>query len=316
MVASLSFPRWIPVRALHFVLAALLIAFAASAPTRADAQTVVVLVGGEPITSMDIEQRTKFIAMTTHKTPARQEVIQELIDEKLKIREGKKFGVELSTADVNDAFNSMASRMRMNGDQLAKVLEAQGIRPDTLKQRLKAETVWNGLVRGRYKSSLTIAEKDVQTAAASDTVPTQTESFEYRVRPVVLFIPKGSSPALVEQRRKEAETLRSKIQSCDEAASYFNAMRDGTIRDLIVKTSADLPGAYRETLDKTQVGHMTAPEVTRQGIEMVVLCDRKATTGDSPAKRAAREKLYAQKYEAKAKSYLEDLRKGAMIEYR
>lgn len=316
MVTKLSFRRLTPVHSLQLAFAVLLTAFAVFAPTHADAQTVVVLVGGEPITSMDIEQRTKFIAMTTHKTPARQEVLQELIDEKLKIREGKKFGVELSAADVNEAFSNMASRMRMSGDQLAKVLEAQGIRPDTLKQRLKAETVWSGLVRGRYKGSLMVAEKDVQAAAASDTVPTQTESFEYRVRPVVLFVPKGSPPAVIEQRRKEAETLRGKIQSCDDAVGYFRAMRDGTIRDLIVKTSADLPGAYRELLDKTQVGHMTAPEVTKQGIEMVVLCDRKVSTGDTPAKRAAREKLFAQKYEAKAKSYLEDLRKGAMIEYR
>lgn len=316
MVVKLALLRSTPVRPVHFALAALLMAFVAAAPTRADAQTVVVLVGGEPITSMDIEQRTKFITLTTHKTPARQEIIQDLIDEKLKIREGKKFGVELSTSDVNSAFENMASRMRMSGDQLTKTLEAQGIRSDTLKQRLKAETVWSGLVRGRYKESLQIAEKDVQAAAASDTVPAQSESFEYRVRPVVLFVAKGAPQGTVEQRRKEAETLRGKIQSCDDAVGYFRAMRDGTIRDLIVKTSADLPGAYRELLDKTQIGHMTAPEVTKQGIEMVVLCDRKSTTIDSPAKRAAREKLYAQKYETKAKAYLDDIRKSAMIEYR
>lgn len=316
MVADFAFLRCSLIRPIHIAAAALLVLFIAGAPTRAAAQTVVVLVGGEPITSMDIEQRTKLTALTTHKTPARQEVIQELIDEKLKIREGKRFGVELSVSDVNGAYENMASRMRMNSDQLTKVLEAQGIRPDTLKQRLKAETVWSGLVRGRYKESLMVAEKDVQTAAASDTVPAQTESFEYRVRPVVLFVAKGASTATVEQRRKEAESLRAKIQSCDDAEGYFRAMRDGTIRDLIVKTSADLPGAYRELLDKTQIGRMTAPEVTKQGIEMVVLCDRKATTIDSPAKRAAREKIYAQKYETKAKAYLNDIRKGAMIEYR
>ena len=34
---------------------------------RPRAQTVVVLVNGEPITSLDIEQRTKLMALTTHK---------------------------------------------------------------------------------------------------------------------------------------------------------------------------------------------------------------------------------------------------------
>jgi peptidyl-prolyl cis-trans isomerase SurA len=69
-------------------------------------------------------------------------------------------------------------------------------------------------------------------------------------------------------------------------------------------------------LDKTPVGHLTAPEVTRQGVEMVALCERKASTADTPKEREIRDKLYAQKFEAKSKSYLEDLRKAAMIEYR
>ena len=61
---------------------------------------------------------------------------------------------------------------------------------------------------------------------------------------------------------------------------------------------------------------MTAPELTKQGVEMVALCGRKPTTLDTPKKREIRDKMYAAKYEAKSKSYLQDIRKGAMIEYR
>jgi peptidyl-prolyl cis-trans isomerase SurA len=71
----------------------------------------------------------------------------------------------------------------------------------------------------------------------------------------------------------------------------------------------------REILDKTPVGQMTAPEVTRQGVEMVALCSRNPST-ETPEKRAAREKLYSQKYDAQAKKYLEEARRSSMIEYR
>jgi peptidyl-prolyl cis-trans isomerase SurA len=117
-------------------------------------------------------------------------------------------------------------------------------------------------------------------------------------------------------RRKEAETLRGRVQSCDDATILFRSMRNATIRDTVVKTSADLPQPLRELLDKTPIGHLTAPEVTRHGIEMVALCERKPTSGDTPEQRKIREKLYAQKYEARSKSYLQDIRKAAMIEYR
>jgi peptidyl-prolyl cis-trans isomerase SurA len=84
----------------------------------------------------------------------------------------------------------------------------------------------------------------------------------------------------------------------------------------VTKTSADLPAPLRELLDKTPIGHLTEPEVTKQGVEMVALCDRKPTTVDTPKKKEIRDKMFADKYEAKSKAYLQDLRKAAMIEYR
>src|SRR6202008_5011745 len=68
--------------------------------TPAHAQ-VVVMVNGEPITNYDIEQRSKLHAISTHKTPDRKQVIDELIDEKVKIKEGKKFGIDPSASDVD-----------------------------------------------------------------------------------------------------------------------------------------------------------------------------------------------------------------------
>ena len=299
---------------LAFSLAALLTLVVASPSARA--QAVVVMVNGSPITTYDIEQRSKLITLTTHKTAPRQEVIQQLIDDRLKIKEAKKFGINISSSDVDSFFAAMGQRMGMSADQLAKVLMAQGVRPETMKLRLQADNAWGALVRGRYKQSLMVGERDVRAASGDITSPAQTENYEYQLRPVVIFVPRGSSSAIVEQRKKEAEIIRDRVQSCAEAATTFKSLRQATIRDTIVKISADLPQNLRELLDKTPVGKMTPPEVTKQGIEMVALCDRKVTAADTPAKREARDKLFAQKYEAKSKSYLEDLRKGAMIEYK
>jgi len=53
------------------------------------AQTVAVMVNGEPITNYDIDQRSKLNFLTTHKAAARQQVIDELIDEKVKSRKAR-----------------------------------------------------------------------------------------------------------------------------------------------------------------------------------------------------------------------------------
>jgi peptidyl-prolyl cis-trans isomerase SurA len=280
------------------------------------AQSVAVMVNGEPITNYDIEQRTKLNFLTTRKQMARQEVIDELINEKVKIKEAKRFGVDPSASDIDQAFSGMGSRMRLSVDQLTKTLESQGVRPETLKARLKADMVWTSLVRGRYKESLQVGEKDVAAAAQEGDEASQAEAFEYKMQPIVLIVPRGSAPAAVDLRRKEAESLRERVQTCEQANSYFKSMQNAAIREAVTKTSADIPGPLRELLNKTPIGHLTPPEVTKQGVEMVALCERKPTKVDTPKKREIREKMYAQKYEAKSKAYLNDIRKAAMIEYR
>jgi len=294
-------------------LLALTLLFGGGAPVHA--QTIAVMVNGEPITNLDIEQRGKLDALSGAKEINRQTILNTLIDEKLKIKEAKKYGVDPGTSDIDQAFGGMAQRMRLNNDQLTKVLEGKGIRPDTLRQRIKADMVWTALIRGRFKESLQIGEKDVNAAAQQAGEATETDAFEYRMQPVVLIVPKGAPQSEFEDRRKEADSLRERVTSCDEANSFFKSMRNAAIREIVVKTSADLPQALRDMLDKTPIGHLTAPEVTKQGIEMVALCDRKATTVDTPKKREIRDKMYAQKYEAKSNAYLAEIRRAAMIEY-
>jgi peptidyl-prolyl cis-trans isomerase SurA len=296
--------------------AASLVLMAGATPSHA--QSVAVMVNGDPITNYDIEQRSKLSFLTTHKQADRQQVINELVDEKLKIKEAKKFGVDPSASDIDQAFGSMAGRMRISPEQLTKSLESQGIRPDTLKARIRADMVWTSLVRGRYKESLQVGEKDVAAAVQTGggDEKQQAEAFEYKMQPIVLIVPRGSAPAVIEGRQKEAEALRSRVQSCAEANALFKSMPNAAIRDIVVKTSADLPEVLRDGLDKTPIGHLTAPEITKQGVEMVALCARTPTTIDTPKKKEMRDKMYAEKYEAKSKWYLQEIRKAAMIEYR
>ena len=291
--------------------AALALIAVSVSPTRAQ---VACMINGEPITNFDIEQRSKLLMLSTHKMPDRQQVINELTDEKLKIREGKKFSIDPSVGDIDQSYNAMSGRMRITADALTKSLESQGIRPDTLKARIKTDMVWSNLIRGRYKESLQIGEKEVAAAAGEDE-KANTQGVEYKMQPIVLIVPRGSAPEVTEARKKEAEALRARIQSCTEANAFFKAMPNAAIRESVSKTSADIPPTLREILDGMQIGHLTPPEVTKQGVEMVVLCAREPTKVDTPKKKEIRDKMFAEKYEAKSKAYLREVRAAAMIEY-
>lgn len=280
----------------------------------ASAQTVVVLVNGEPITAIDVEQRIKFVQMSTQKAPPRENVINELIDEKLKVREGKRWGVELTDTEVNALYANMASRMRLSPDQLTQNLAKGGVNPNTLKSRIRADSVWQQLVRGRYQPSLQLSEKDVELALQAKNAAGQTTAAtEYRMRPILLLVPPGSQPATFDAKRKEAEALRGRFKSCEEGLVTARAM-GAVVRDQVVRNSGDLPAELNKILDAVPVGQLTAPEVTKHGIEMYAICAKQESKSDAPVKRQAREALASERFDQLSKSYLQRLRRESLIE--
>src|SRR5688572_7553506 len=78
----------------------------------AAAQFIAAMVNGEPVTNYDIEQRTKLVSIATQKNPTRKEVLEELIDEKLKTQLIRRYNIEGIDKDVDNALANMARRGR------------------------------------------------------------------------------------------------------------------------------------------------------------------------------------------------------------
>jgi peptidyl-prolyl cis-trans isomerase SurA len=296
------------------ILAAALLVVAAAAGD-ALAQQVVVFVNGEPITAMDIEQRSKFLLATSQKSPPRQEVLDQLIDEKLKIREAKRWNMEITDAEVESSYSLMASRMRQSAAQLTQTLAKSGINASTLKARIKADLAWQQLVRGRYQSRLQTSDREVMSVLETKS-PEEREAvgYEYLMRPILFLVPPGSSDATFESRRREAETLRGRFRGCQEGLPMVRAMRDVAVRDQVVRTSAELSEAHRKMLDSIPVGQLTAPEPTRHGIELFAICAKNESKGDTPGRRKVREAVLSERFDQESKRYLRELRRNAMIE--
>jgi peptidyl-prolyl cis-trans isomerase SurA len=300
-----------------FVATMLATALTTTIVSGARAQQIVALVNGQPITMLDVEHRSKFMQMSTKKVPPRKEVIDSLIDEILEINEAKRFTLEVSDAAVDEAFSSMAQRMGLDSQKLAQVLASGGASADTLKRRLRAQMAWTSLVRGRYKASLEIRDRDVETQLQLHKPEEKNQvGYEYIMNPVVFIVPRGSPEGAFEARKQDAEALRTRFQNCNDGIPFARALKDVAVRDQVSKYSADLPQQLRGILDGTPVGHLTPPETTAEGVQMFAVCAKRETKTETPGMREVRDQMFQQKFGAKAKRYLEDLRRAAMIEYK
>jgi peptidyl-prolyl cis-trans isomerase SurA len=296
--------------AAFFVAALLLLA----GQPQAHAQ-IVALVGGEPITAVDIAQRTRLIQLSTQKTASRQEVLEELIDDKLKVQLSKRYIADVPKREIDTAYASIARRAGMSTAQFTEMMKKSGISVDALKNRLHADFVWSQIVRGKFQSSLQVGEKEVEVKLQASNKE-QPANYEYRLRPILFLVPRGAAPSVVEARKREADALRARFQSCDEGLRAAMTLPDVAVRDAITRQSAELGQQQRDVLNNTPVGRLTPPDITMQGVELFAVCSKAPAAGDSAGKREVRDALYQERFQAMSKKFLKELRSQALIELR
>lgn len=301
-------------------MAALAAAALVAGASAARSQQVVALVDGTPITELDVAQRTKLEQMGTPKPPTRQAVINTLIDEILEIREAKQYSIDVPDSEVDAAYASVADKVGGDSKKLTEMLDHGGSSEAALKNRLRAQLAWNALIRGRYKASLEIADSDVEAALQlhqnQQGDDKKDVGYEYTMRPIILIVPTGSPTAAYEARKRDADALRARFQNCADGIPFARALNDVAVRDQVLKFSADLPDQLRAILDGTELGHLTPPETTAEGVQMFAVCGKRQTKNDTPGKKLIRDEIFEKKFSAQAKRYLERLRREAMIEYK
>jgi peptidyl-prolyl cis-trans isomerase SurA len=286
----------------------------AGAPPAA-AQQIVARVNGEPITAVDLSQRTRLNQVSGSKVVGRNEVLNELIDEQLKLQTAARYRMTITEAEVDQVIANMAGRMRASPDQFAKALAGSGLSINALKRKVRADIAWNQIIRGKFQAALQVREKDVFLAAREQSK--ETVGYDYTLRPILLVVPRGAGGGAMESRRREAEGLRSRFQNCEDGLRLARGLRDVAIREQMVRSSADLPPKLREVLDGMSIGRLTPPEVTPTGIEVFALCARTETKGSlSGAQRDVRERMFSERFEAEGRRYLRELRRSAAIETR
>jgi peptidyl-prolyl cis-trans isomerase SurA len=296
------------------ILAALVTIVACGSVTvRADS-SIKVVVNDQAITSFDIAQRLHLMQLT-HEKGGEKAAIDGLIDEVLEVAEAKARGIDASDQRLSAAYAQIAQNMKMSPPQLDKALGSQGIVPETLKRRIKAQMVWSQVVALRARYQVTVKSSDV-TAALFAKTPDKLEATEFTLQQIIFVVPKGSSAAYSQQRRREAEAFRGRYAGCDKALDQAKGLRDVTVRTLGRRMSADLTGKDGEDVQRTPIGKTSTPHSIDSGVELIGVCDAKKVTGDSIARAQIEDKLFLEKGKDVGKDYLKELRDKAIIKYR
>lgn len=317
MVAYLNQTRCTCIAAVA-VLAVLVSLSGGAAPAWAQAeQSIVVLVNDDPITVYDIEQRQRFLAVTTQEQPSaalKKKATDMLIEERLQVQQARKLGITSSEDDVNKVLAGMAKNNNMSPEQLGSALGQMGVNIKTLRDRIKAQVVWQDVVRRKFRRDVSIAESDVDKALGGAESPKEETTLQ--LRQVKYEIPTDADQASIAKQLAAVESVRAKVQSCSNLSSLTKDMKGFKIKTLQDQVPGSLGQPMRTLVMNAKIGQMTPPTLSGSAIEAYAVCGKHAIKGDPQKRQMTEMKLLEEELGIRAEGLLRDMRQDAFIEYR
>lgn len=293
--------------------AAALAAASALLPVPAHAQ-VAAVVNGEPITSLDITERQKLHRTSGKQNISRREILEELIEHKLKLQIAKRANIEPSDAEVNRAFAGMAQRSGgRTVAQFEQALKQGGIDVGRLKARIKADMAWQQYVQAN-SGNVIVRDADLVAAMNARGQNMQLKSTQYTMQQVIFVVRRNAPDSQRAARAKEAENFRSRVVSCDQVPLLAREYSEVVVKPQVRRMSNDLSQSLQKLLESLPDGRMTPPENTANGIEVVAICGRREVPADISSNRELRNELLGRRLEAYEKRMLDKMRQTSIIQ--
>ena len=279
--------------------------------------SVRVLVNDQPVTSLDVQNRAKMLALFSRGKQGEKDALEQLVDERLMIQEAKRVGMLASDADVEAEFASRAKNLKLSTEQFGQALQQNGVNPKTFKDFLRANMSWAKIVRARFRSTEAITDQDIATALTGRKIegPLQ-EVYEYLLQPIVFVVSAKAGDGVAAQRLGQANAFRSNFQGCAQSLQQASGVKGVVVKPTVRREQHELSGAIKEELEALNVGGITTPQRVEDGVQLIAVCEKRVISGQTQATDEVRDELTSKRGELMARRYMRDLRSDAVIEYR
>ncbi|HEY7609401.1 MAG TPA: peptidylprolyl isomerase [Alphaproteobacteria bacterium] len=275
--------------ALAFALAAMPdSATAQQPPQRGSDRRIAAIVNRDAITLYDLEQRMRFIALTSRAPEVGEgrkrllaDVLRAMINERLQLQEAARLTIEVTGKEVQDQLAEIERRNRMGPGGLAKALRQRGIDPRTFEDQIRASIAWNKVVQQRILPQIRVS--DVEVEAVLKRLKQNKEKLQYRVQEIFLPV---DSPA---QHARVLQTAQFILAQLRAGASFEILARQfsqtGTASsggDMGFLFEGQMEPEIERTVKSLKTGQIAGPVRGAGGYYIIRVSDRRTFGGRNP----------------------------------
>jgi peptidyl-prolyl cis-trans isomerase SurA len=265
--------------------------------------------------SMNLERQAIESARSGLVPQMRKGAQEELIEERLKLQEAKKNGIEVSDEEVRRVFKGLADNNKMTEEQFVQHLKGLGVDASTLKERFRAMIGWREVIRRRFSALVSVTQREIDRAVSASGDGGD-DGVELHVQKMTLSLPTASDQAQMAKRFAEAEALRRKFGGCKSMAGLAREAPGVKFDDMKFIKPSSISEPTRSLLLSAKDGDMLPPSATPGAIDLLAVCARRTVKGDEKQREKVQEDLRAKEFEMLAKRHLRDIRQDAHIEFR
>lgn len=304
-------------------------------PARAEVQGIIAIANDQPITERDIDQRIALLKLLDDYPPAgmtRQQVLQNLVDDQVKIEEATRLMMLPNDSDVSGQINRLAKGMKYTREELLAKLKSIGISEATFRRYLLATLAFNRIIAAKYREAVTAsdAEIDAKMAEINGRISSEMKKImsDPRMKGITVYslmeisLPVDSGdPMLLQSRAIEAATVVKRFKGCGNARAAAQGIFDVKIGKKFEADAAKLPKPMRQALEQAGQGGAVGPMRGKDGLQIVAFCGARTITPPKPDfKMPTRDQIQRmvinEKYDKLEEDYLKLAREKVYVEYR
>ncbi|MBT5239966.1 MAG: peptidylprolyl isomerase [Rhodospirillaceae bacterium] len=253
-----------------------------------DAVRIAAVVNEDVITLFDVQSRIQLFLITSgleDTVEVRQrllpQVMNALIEEKLKLQEARREEIETEENEVLSAVQVIEQNNGMPSGAFFNMLAEQGIDSGTFYSQVEADVVWLRVVREILARDISVSEEEVNTVI--DRLKANQGKPEYLLGEIFLPLGLGSREAdIFGLAQQLAERARSGTPFQALAQQFSQSPTAAVGGDLGWTHSGDVEPELERAILRMKAGETSEPIRTASGYTILALRDQRATAEASP----------------------------------
>ncbi|MGE5445345.1 MAG: peptidylprolyl isomerase [Ignavibacteriales bacterium] len=281
---------------------------------------VAAVVNDDVITLSEVKEETLLINQSPgpEGPQTQDQVLENIIEEKLLEQEAKKLGIQVTEKDVDAGIEGVKAKFNLTDEQMVEVLKKQHLTPQTFREQWRRQLLANKLIGTQVQGQIAVTEDEIKKYYEENNGKLESTS-EVRIAHILIPV---ASPDEEEQAQKlslEVAKLAKSGKNFGELAKKYSkdTSSAGKGGDLGYFKKGELAEALEKAVEAAPVGEIVGPVRSSDGYHIIKVIDKKkseTTSLDKSKEDEIRETLYQQKVDSAIKAWLEDVKKTAYIE--